>query len=670
MSKKKKTKERNFNKKIKNEITVIVLTITVLAVLSVGIINYNVQSKMVQQSINDTNLNVAIMVSNQIDTFINSTFDILQTLVSTHDFVYMDKGESSIKLNTVARNIGHINSIHIYDSNGNVIASTASRSMLESKNVKNEQWFINSIKGDRYISNAHIENRLAQVIISMPFENAFGEINGVVAASISLNHLTDITKSQKVGETGVVYIVDRNGTAIGHPNFDKFVKAGYNYKENGIVGALKALEGETNVDTYKNDKGIMVLGAYTQVPSSGWGIVVEQNKNEVNKIANLGLKSTLIVTAVVIILCAIFSTLFARRFSTPIVRLLQAAERIGRGELTEKVKVTSKNEIGRLQKSFNYMFDSLYTLILSSKASANDVSEACQNLSRSTQMAVQASEEISNVIEEVASGADKQLRNVEEAERVVKEVVENVKMVQERSQNILEATNYASNIAKQGSNTIHEAEDMMNSIEKKAKESSRQISILINYTSEIGNIITFIDNISKQTNLLALNAAIEAARAGEHGKGFTVVADEVRKLAEQTSEASKNIVKIIEQIQRETILVTKSMEESVNGIIKGKDVVKETTKNFNNIRDENEKVVNIVKDFTLIIDSLSDSMKKIEDSINQVSAISQQTASGTQMVLASTEEQHSALYSIDKLSENLKELSNQLELIIKEFVLG
>ncbi|MGF7059814.1 methyl-accepting chemotaxis protein [Brassicibacter mesophilus] len=659
------TKKLNVQSRIKNQIAIIVLLLTIIPILFTGFLNFYFEGKQSSDHIKEMNLNMAKSIAKQVDMYIDGSFDVLQSLSTTHDFTNMDIQKARTILISTTTNLEYINSIQIYDTKGNQLIST--KNMRAGINARSEEWFTKASKGEKYVSDSYMDDRIPAVIVSMPIKNALNQTKGVIAANISLKDITSLATENKIGKTGIAYIVDKQGITIAHPDFNNKVVTQFNAKENKIKGAIGALEGKTNIDTYANDSNTIVVGAFTPVSSTGWGVIIEQNQNEINAGAVTNLIRTLVIIVLAILVTIILTSFTAKKFSAPIENLALIADEIAKGDLTKRVKVTSTNEIGYLENAFNKMLDSLYKVISSVNQAVNNFKSNVENLNESAGLTVEASVEISKIVEQVASGTDKQLKSVEDAIGIVESITNNVKNVDENAQSILMATSEASMIAKEGSKDIEQTKVTMDSIADKVNQSANQIDSLTEHTNQIGKIITFIDNISKQTNLLALNAAIEAARAGEYGRGFTVVAEEIRALAEQTLEASRNIVNIINEIQTEVKLVSKSMEEGIAEVNKGNQVIDKTTKSFSNIVDETDKVFKGVEDFAVIVEELSENMKVIESSISQVSAISQETASGTQTVLASTEEQQSAIHQINQSAEELNEMAEKLEDMIKEF---
>lgn len=652
---------------IKNQLVAIILILSIIPILIVGALNYYISSKDLKDNIKLSNLHLAQSLSEQVDSFISNTFDILGSITSTQDFFGIDKVQGEIILSSITKDVNYILSIYIYDMEGNPCVSSSGTSKLN-KDIKGEEWFKKASIGDRYVSDSYIEQRVPVVVLSMPIKDASGIKTGVVAANINLLGLNEVVGKHKIGDTGVAYIVDKKGVVIAHPDFKGKVAKQYNGIENkiqGVVLSLKSKEG--GCETYDNDKGEKVVGAFTNINSSGWGLILEENENEINSIAKAGFNRTLYMTIVMIAVLIAISTYVARTFSSPILKLVNVIGETGKGDLTKKVDVNSKNEIGKLQKSFNDMIDSLLNVVLNVKDAVLNVEKASGKLLESADSTISASEEITSVIGQVASGSENQMKEVEKTTEIAKEMTNLVKNMEEKFTYILKCAKDAFFIAQNGSDSIKETICTMDSISDKVNLSANQINNLIQYTKEITNIVSFIEDISRQTNLLALNAAIEAARAGEYGKGFTVVAEEVRKLAEETAEASKNIVDIIKKIQNESNLVVKSMKEGIDEVNKGNETIERTTSTFKNIMDHTGQVSNTVENFNSVVEELSNGMKNIGEAILKVSYVSKETASGTQTVLASTEEQQAYIQSINEYAENLKIMSEKLGEIIKEF---
>ncbi|MFA5523956.1 MAG: methyl-accepting chemotaxis protein [Tissierellales bacterium] len=664
---KKKAKATNLktNKKIGNQIATVVIILAILPLLFVGVTNYFAETEKNTKSIEESNLNIANSIASQVEAKIDGLFDVLKSLHLTNDFFYQEANKSRGILTKIAFEYDSINSIQVYDDKGNQILS--SRNMKADINVSEETWFQKTIEEERYVSDSHIEDLIPEIIISMPIKNVANELRGIISANISLKDLTSIAEEFKMGETGNTYIVDRNGVMIVHIDYTNKVFTPFNAYEAGIEGVVKAIEGNSGVSSYINENEEAVIGAYSYMPTTGFGIVVEQGQSEITQSAIVNFTRTLGVTLVAILVIIILTSIVTRRFSAPIVNLVQIVDEIGSGDLTKRVKVDSNNEIGRLQQEFNRMVDSLYNIISNVNQAAVNFKANVDNLSQSTELTVGASSEITRIVDQVASGAEDQLRSVEDTIGLVEGIAKNVKTVDDNAQGILTATSEASHTAKEGSKDVESTKNSMYSIATKVKEAANQIDSLNERTKEIGKIITFIDDISKQTNLLALNAAIEAARAGEYGKGFTVVAEEVRNLSEQTSDASNNIVKLINQIQEEMDRVSKSMEEGIVEVDKGSNAIEKTIASFGKIVGETDKVFKGVEDFAVVVEELANNMNKIEGSIAQVSSVSQQTAAGTQTIMASTEEQQSAIHQINQAIEELNQMTDSLNEMIKGF---
>ena len=655
-----------FDSRIKNQLIGILLLLSIIPAILIGYLNYVYSNKDIKGNIKDSNLHLTHALSTQVDDFVNNTGNLIDNLVKTQDFYNKDKTQGEIILSSTTKDVGHVLSIHLFDKSGEPFISSIGVNKLS--NVKEEEWFKRAESGERYVSDSYMEGRLPVVVLSMPWKDASGSQRGVVAANINLLGLTDMVGKHKLGDTGIVYIVDREGVIIAHPDFKEKVASQYNVVENNIKGPILSLDSEDGGSlAYLNDKGEKVIGSFVKVANTGWGLILEQDQSEIDSIAKSGFNRTLIMTIILIAVIVILASLMAKKFSSPIEKLVVAAEEIGSGNLTKKVDVTSKNEIGKLERAFNSMVDSLYKLVLSAQEAANSVNDASGKLGESTNLTISASSEITDVIEEVASDTERQMMEVEKTTSIIKNMYNLVKEMEEKFSYILDHSNLAFETAQVGSKEISETMNTINSISEKVNISANQMNSLINYTNEINNIVIFINDISRQTNLLALNAAIEAARAGEYGRGFTVVAEEVRTLAEETASASKNIVEIINKINNESDLALNSMKEGVSEVEKGNETIEKTSTTFKDIMSNTVMVTNTVENFNTILEELSRSMEDINCAFIEVSQISQETASGTQTVLASTEEQGTYLQAIQVSTEQLKLMSEQLAEIISEF---
>lgn len=326
------------------------------------------------------------------------------------------------------------------------------------------------------------------------------------------------------------------------------------------------------------------------------------------------------------IIMSVFITLILRNsIVNPINKITVFADKLAAGDLSDRVALNRKDELGLLANALNKSAENLGSLIDSVLTAAQSLSQALsqiaggnQNLSRRTSEQASAVEEIVAVIEETAITIKQNAGNAEKAEKLAKTT---------------------SRMSDDGTRIAGEAVNSINEINQSSKR--------------IGEIISLINDISFQTNLLALNAAVEAARAGEQGKGFAVVAGEVRNLAQKSAKAAKDI----------DILIQNSIDKVENGT----ELVYKTGEALKKISQSNTDVTNIISEISAAsreqkqgIDQINVVVSEIDTMTQQNAALVEETASASQQM---TKQAIDLLAIIEKFK--IKAVIPSDELIIK-----
>ena len=230
--------------------------------------------------------------------------------------------------------------------------------------------------------------------------------------------------------------------------------------------------------------------------------------------------TSILIGALIFFVVAALSVLLVRRTVRPIRRTAEAMRDIarGQGDLTRRLKVESRDEVGELAAQFN--------------AFVSRMQDTLRDVRLSTTSVHQAAEEIAQGSDELATRTEQAAANLQETSASMEEITATVNHSAESAEQANQLVVATSQVARDGESAMQRVERTMADIDASS--------------SRIAEIVGLIDGIAFQTNILALNASVEAARAGEHGRGFAVVAQEVRTLASRSGEAAREIRTLIE----------------------------------------------------------------------------------------------------------------------------
>ncbi len=228
-------------------------------------------------------------------------------------------------------------------------------------------------------------------------------------------------------------------------------------------------------------------------------------------------------------------------------------------------------------------------------------------------------------------------------------------------QKMLAASERTSATIDEGQQEVEELKMQAGYVGEASKITVDVIERLTAQVNEVQNIVGSILQISGQTNLLALNASIEAARAGEAGKGFAVVAEEIRQLSEQTKTASNNITEITNKLMEDTRLANESIENSAASVIKQNEMISNTGKRFNDIYSEMKELVVNIHNTEQGMQSILHATDTISDSINQLSAASEEVAASSAEGLRTSESAVENMNNCSIILENIYMLAEDLK---------
>lgn len=393
--------------------------------------------------------------------------------------------------------------------------------------------------------------------------------------------------------------------------------------------------------------------------------VYEENEQRITK-ANTIFLSLIIGGFILGLLLAIG---IIRMIRIPLENLQSLMAEAETGDLTVRSSYNSDDEIGQLSASFNNMIQSVVQTLQVVNTTTDSVVSSSVELSASAEQSTQATAEIAITIQDMASGADDQLRSIEDSSATMLQIANYAEQITNNAQSATDRANESTDISREGRSSIEEMIEQMNLINTNVTGLAGAVRALSARSEEIGSINESVTAIADQTNLLALNAAIEAARAGEQGLGFAVVADEVRKLAEQSAQSAEQIATLILTIQEETEDTLRSVNSATKDVARGIEVAHHSSESFTKIEVSVLDVTQQIRSVSEAIVELSDGTNQVMNTFNHVRDTAESAAASSQNVSAGTEEQHASMEEVESSADSLARAAEELSSAIEAFKL-
>ncbi|PRP53888.1 methyl-accepting chemotaxis protein [Bacillus halotolerans] len=454
---------------------------------------------------------------------------------------------------------------------------------------------------------------------------------------------------------------------------DNYEKTISNDKERSIFEQLK-----TEVNSYTNIHNQILESGRTNDIDKARGLLVqteasfEDMKKSITELvdfnkegSNTAVKETkdvyhkgLIYTALLLaasIAISICIWLYINRsIVKPIIRMKSSANEIAEGNLSNDIEpLASKDELGDLNEALQKMVGNLRDIVGYSKEISTRVLSSSQVLTTATNETRTGSRHITETMNEMAEGSEQQAQDAVTIAESMNEFTESIDKAYNHGMTISDTSQNVLQLAVNGNENMDTSVQQMKTIHHIVQEAVHKVRSLEQHSQDINKLVQVINGIAEQTNLLSLNAAIEAARAGESGKGFAVVAEEVRKLADGVSDSVQDITKIVGGTQQEINSVIQYLESSFTEVEKGTESLTDTGQAMQNIKQSVTYVADSIKEVTDGLKQLTNQSITINQSIENIASVSEESAAGIEETFSITEQ---SAHSMDQVLQNAEEL--------------
>ena len=643
------------------------------------------------------NEDISSLLSDQIASFMDGAYRLNQALAENPSVLTMDTEIQTPILEQCVANNSYLDLLYIQGTDG----MQTGRSSGELADRSTRWWFTQTMSDKvPFISKSYYSVATGATCTSIFFPMYQNdEMIGVYAADLKLDSLQNLIGEYSDEDDGrISFVIDGEGAVVAHPDIVQIEEL-YNYRDLTKTVSVKDSAGNSVTDadgnivteessleisnTFKqvitdvmsgnsgsgkiSYDGTTYYASYTTIPLAGesdsWSLITLHKKSTAMSMVNSLLFVTVIISIVVIAIAIFIVIYLARKLTTPVVSMTELMKEASEGDFSIKADVSSQNEVGQLAQSFNVMAGKISGVLVHMMDSTKELLDCSGKLQDIEANVVT----LSSTLNEISNGTERQTTDVNSVVERMGEMEDKFSELKSKSGNLLDEAEHTITSGKEGAIGINQLEAQNGSVEKNVNLSYEKIKTLETHSSKISDIIGTINSISEETGLLSLNASIEAARAGEHGKGFAIVAESIGKLAAESTNATTNIERIIEELCSDigdTVSNIEEVKKAVTAQIQATQTVKKIFFDFKKLAERTSGSVNEIDE---LIDEMYVIDRSIVEAAQNIRDISQKTEDLSVEAAGSLDEE---LKDIQSSVQSLATISGEFEHQMTKFKLN
>ncbi|MFW5433912.1 methyl-accepting chemotaxis protein [Paenibacillus apiarius] len=535
-----------------------------------------------------------------------------------------------------------------------------SGSKIDIDDAKKREWYqvAKERAGEVIVSKPYQDMITGQMIVT--FSRSLANGDGVVGLDVSIDNLNQSVSQFKVGDSGYISLVDKDNNVLSHPVY----KQGSQLNKEQYKELLSGENGEFKSDADGRHEFI----SYDKRNKLGINIVSVLSLSEIEAQANEIVIIASVFLVIIIGLISLFLWMFIRKIIRPVVRIQQMTERIADGDFSVRVPAGARlDEIGRLEKNFNAMTQSLSDIMTQIREVSEAVAASAEELSANSEENVSSLQEVAASYQQVSAQSAQLNERLNTVTAQAHQSSAHLNRVVTLVGSSSHAAHEMSEWAVTGGTALDKVRMQMDAITQNTEQAKAETERLNEQSHHIHRIVAFIQEVAAQTELLALNAAIEAAHAGEHGRGFAVVADEVRKLAEETKEAAGKITGMVQQIRERSDSVWTAMQNGVESVAMGQQLTESVTNSFTDIFQAIDEMNGQLSHVTELGAQLASSNAEMIESFDAASEMTNGTLMEMETVAAASEQQNAAMQEMASYANHLASIADDLQQLSARF---